>query len=354
MIDFVLQKRLYGGGLNFLGKRPDLIICDDVENGQRIQSKKYREDIYKQFESAVLKLPARKGDYSVLVVGTTLHEECLLLRLENRYNAKSYNFPLVLDFGPKIDGLSPANIDGYDLDSVLLDDSSLDKKEVLMEFLQNKSAFFAEFQNTPTHSKDAILGDFATYENLPEKIDAVFMGIDPALGKDKGDFFAIACVFFCKAQMRYFASVRAYKEKPDKMIGIVLETYSHAHKICPFIKVGIEVVAFQAFFKDQLKKRALELGLSFFRPIELKNTAHKEMRIDSLAPLLADRSLVIEQFSHELVSELETYPKGAHDDCLDALEFAMRLARTRQMVDYRQIKARVKTRFGKPKKGFRL
>ncbi|BCD49569.1 hypothetical protein [Helicobacter suis] len=144
-------------GLNFLGKRPDLIICDDVENGQRIHSKKYREDVAKQFESAILKLPARKGNYNILVVGTTLHEDCLLLKLADRWNAKSYDFPLVLDFGSHIDGLSPQNLDSYDLEQVVLDDPTLDKKEILMEFLSNRAAFFTEFQNQPINAKDAIL-----------------------------------------------------------------------------------------------------------------------------------------------------------------------------------------------------
>ncbi|WP_104686054.1 hypothetical protein [Helicobacter suis] len=332
-------------GLNFLGKRPDLIICDDVENGQRIHSKKYREDVAKQFESAILKLPARKGNYNILVVGTTLHEDCLLLKLADRWNAKSYDFPLVLDFGANIDGLNPENIDQYDMQSVILDDPSLDKKEILMEFLANKSAFFAEFQNTPKASTDAILGNFETYTDLPDLIDSIYMGIDPALGKNKGDYFAIAVVYFSRAQVRYFGSVRAYKEKPEKMIDICLETYERAQSICPFVKVGIEVVAFQVFFKDQLKKRALELGLSLFRPIELKNTINKAIRLDSLAPLLSDRALLIEKYSHELINELESYPNCAHDDCLDALEFAMRLVRSKPFIDYGAIRNGLKRRF---------
>ncbi|WP_163556132.1 hypothetical protein [Helicobacter suis] len=331
-------------GLNFLGKRPDLIICDDVENGQRIHSKKYREDVAKQFESAILKLPARKGNYNILVVGTTLHEDCLLLKLENRWNAKSYNFPLVLDFGSHIDGLNPENIDQYDLNQVILDDSSLDKKEILMEFLSNKAAFFTEFQNTPKASTDAILGNFETYTDLPELIDSIYMGIDPALGKNKGDYFAIALVYFSRAQVRYFGSVRAYKEKPEKMIDICLQTYERAQSICPFVKVGIEVVAFQAFFKDQLKKRAESLGLAFFKPVELKNSAHKEIRIDSLAPLLVDRTLLIDAYSHELITELESYPKSANDDCLDALEMAIRLARSKQHLDYSKLRRSLSSR----------
>ncbi|WP_163532709.1 cell division protein FtsH [Helicobacter suis] len=325
-------------GLNFLGNRPDLIICDDVENGQRIHSKKYREDVAKQFESAILKLPARKGNYNILVVGTTLHEDCLLLKLENRWNAKSYNFPLVLDFGSRIDGLNPENIDQYDLNQVILDDSSLDKKEILMEFLANKAAFFAEFQNMPVNAKDAILGDFETFSALPNSIDSIFIGIDPSLGKAKGDFFAIAVVYYSKQMNRYFARVSAYKEKPDKMIQVILNTYAECLRVSHYVRIGIEVVAFQAFFKDQLKKRAESLGLAFFKPVELKNSAHKEIRIDSLAPLLVDRTLLIDAYSHELISELESYPKSANDDCLDALEMAIRLARNKQHLDYSKLR----------------
>ncbi|WP_163565279.1 hypothetical protein [Helicobacter suis] len=331
-------------GLNFLGKRPDLIICDDVENGQRIHSKKYREDVAKQFESAILKLPARKGNYNILVVGTTLHEDCLLLKLGDRYNAKSYNFPLVLDFGANIDGLSPQNLNEYDLSQVVLDDCTLDKKEILMEFLSNRAAFFTEFQNQPINAKDAILGDFETFSTLPNSIDSIFIGIDPALGKAKGDFFAIAIVYYSKEMGRYFAKVAAYKEKPDQMINVILNIYAECLRVCYYVKVGIEVVAFQAFFKDQLKKRAETLGLNFFKPVELKNNAHKEIRIDSLAPLLVDRTLLVDSYSHELINELESYPKSAHDDCLDSLEMAIRLARSKNRIDYHKIKRQMSAR----------
>ncbi|WP_205588369.1 hypothetical protein, partial [Helicobacter vulpis] len=33
-----------------------------------------------------------------------------------------------------------------------------------------------------------------------------------------------------------------------------------------------------------------------------------------------ERTLLIDAYSHELIAELESYPKCAHDDCLDALE----------------------------------
>ncbi|MFC3847556.1 phage terminase large subunit [Helicobacter baculiformis] len=191
---------------------------------------------------------------------------------------------------------------------------------------------------TPTNAKDAILGDFDTYQELPPCIDSIYMGIDPALGKAKGDFFAIALVHYVKEQRRYYARVHAYREKPDKMINIVLSTYAQCLSLTPYVKIGIEVVAFQAFFKDQLKKRAQELGLHFFKPVELKNSAHKEIRIDSLAPLLSGRTLLIDAYSHELISELESYPKSAHDDCLDALEMAMRIARDRSRLDYKALK----------------
>lgn len=89
---------------------------------------------------------------------------------------------------------------------------------------------------------------------------------------------------------------------------------------------------FQEFFKDTLKKEALQRGL-FLRIRELKNSIAKEIRIDGLAPYIADGTILINSGSHLLAEELDTYPKSAHDDLLDSLEMAFRVANTSR-VDY--------------------
>lgn len=66
-------------GLKWGSKRPDLIICDDLENDEIVLSKDRREKFRKWFYGALL--PCRSDNGIVRVVGTILHMDSLLERL---------------------------------------------------------------------------------------------------------------------------------------------------------------------------------------------------------------------------------------------------------------------------------
>ena len=72
-------------------------------------------------------------------------------------------------------------------------------------------------------------------------------------------------------------------------------------------------LAFQEFFKDSLKKAFYEKNL-ILPIIGIKSTSHKEVRLDSLSPLLKSQTFLIDKRNTLLMQELETYPKCAHDD----------------------------------------
>lgn len=247
-----------------MGKRPDWIVCDDIENDENIQSKNQRDKLHSWFLKAVLKLPARTQSYNILIVGTTLHHDSLLARLEERSDVKSFNFPLVLDFGSKIEGLSKQSLGAMEengekpYNAMILDDANLDKRSVLLEFLEDKDSFFSEYQNTPLSKENAPLSRYRTFEILPVKIDAIYMGIDPSLGKTRGDLFGVCSLYHSKEQQKYYAKATGYQVNPETMIEVILETYLKNLSICPFVTLTIEVVAYQQFFKQILIKTARE------------------------------------------------------------------------------------------------
>lgn len=60
--DLKFRLKVFGAGTkirggNWLGLRPDLIICDDVENDENVESKAQRDKFYKWFTRAIMKLP---------------------------------------------------------------------------------------------------------------------------------------------------------------------------------------------------------------------------------------------------------------------------------------------------------
>ena len=65
-------------GLIWNGSRPDIIMCDDMENDELVMNKDRREKMRKWFKGALL--PCRSDSGVVRMVGTILHADSLLER----------------------------------------------------------------------------------------------------------------------------------------------------------------------------------------------------------------------------------------------------------------------------------
>lgn len=90
-------------GLIWNGTRPDIILCDDMENDELVMNKDRREKMRKWFYSALLPCISSKG--IIRVVGTILHMDSLLERLMPKPYAKtSIQEPLKLWSKKKVSG----------------------------------------------------------------------------------------------------------------------------------------------------------------------------------------------------------------------------------------------------------
>lgn len=66
-------------GLIWNGSRPDIIMCDDMENDELVMNKERRDKMRRWFKGALL--PCRSDNGVVRIVGTILHMDSLLERL---------------------------------------------------------------------------------------------------------------------------------------------------------------------------------------------------------------------------------------------------------------------------------
>lgn len=66
-------------GLKWNNKRPDLIVCDDLENDEIVMNKDRREKFKRWFYAALI--PCKSVNGKIRVVGTILHEDSLLNNL---------------------------------------------------------------------------------------------------------------------------------------------------------------------------------------------------------------------------------------------------------------------------------
>lgn len=73
-------------GMRHGSHRPDLIICDDVEDLNSVRTQDNRDKTYQWFTSEVV--PLGSEDTKIIVVGNLLHNDSLLMRLKERITKK--------------------------------------------------------------------------------------------------------------------------------------------------------------------------------------------------------------------------------------------------------------------------
>lgn len=112
-------------GLKYKNQRPDLIICDDMEDILSVQENTDREKLYQWFLNEVL--PIGDDKTNIFVLGNLLHRDSLMIRLKKlimhgRLPGKYYCYPL-LDNHNQI--LWPQR---YSIDDILNIQKNLPKK----------------------------------------------------------------------------------------------------------------------------------------------------------------------------------------------------------------------------------
>ena len=76
-------------GVKWAGKRPDLLVCDDIEDDEQVMSKERREKFRRWFYGALI--PCLSVDGVIRVIGTILHMDSLLERLMPEFQLQTRN-----------------------------------------------------------------------------------------------------------------------------------------------------------------------------------------------------------------------------------------------------------------------
>jgi predicted phage terminase large subunit-like protein len=85
-------------------------------------------------------------------------------------------------------------------------------------------------------------------------------------------------------------------------------------------KIGIEATAYQRALAQTVRR-------SLHPVVPVEQTKNKKLRITGLTPFFQNGTIRINRAAHsELIKECLQFPKGKHEDVLDALEIAFRIA----------------------------
>lgn len=320
--------------------RPQLVIIDDLENDEAVETEAQRRKLFNWFMKALIPVGTPTTDY--IYIGTVLHYESLLQKLLTEpsfsmWNRKKYQAVQHFSESPLWDEweammLDENNDQAYEnsyqfylanreemLSGVesLWPQSGRDYYENMMELrISDPGAFASEYQNEPIDPSQAefLVEWFDYYYDLPE-IVGVYGACDPSLGKSRSDRAAIIWAGKDANGYLYILEVNMGRYHPDHLIEMIIAGAMKYH--AKLRSVSIETVQFQAMFKDEVAKRGLNAGIQI--PItEFNNKTPKEIRLRGLVPRIKNKYIKFRKDQTVLVNEFLRFPKGT-DDGMDAV-----------------------------------
>lgn len=370
-----------GSGKKIRGRRhkqwrPDLIVCDDLENDENVNTPEQRKKLRDWFYKAVSKAGDTYTD--IVYIGTLLHFDALLANVAKNPSYKSVRYQGVISFA--------TNGELWDAwESIFTDLSNDNRQEDALEFFQanreamlegtavlweeklsyydlmviriseGEASFNSEIQNDPIDPENCTFQeewfDFWDDEGKvqPDFSDPKFLFIganDPSLGKNKKSDTSSIIALAKDTQTGYLYVVIAdiAKRKPDQIIEDALDASRRLQREYkrPYYKFGVETVQFQYYFAEIMRQRAAAVGE--YLPIEeINSTQNKDARIQSLQPFVKNGYIKFSKKHKTLLKQMTEYPMGKNDDAPDGLQMAVKLAldvKTGRRVDYRSVIAR--------------
>lgn len=329
--------------------RPDLIVLDDIENDENVNTAEQRRKLKSWFDKAVSKAGDTYTD--IMYIGTVLHYDSLLSNvLKNpRYKARTYRAVISWAKDTKLwdewEGLYTNLFDEFHEEharefyeehraemlegaEVLWEDklSYYDLMEIRVS--EGMASFNSELQNDPVDPDSATFQEewFDYYDDDAidfKDPDFILVGAnDPSLGKNKkSDTSAIlGGAVSRKTGYIYILDADIERRHPDVIIDDAIALGARYRRdIKPLRAFGVETVQFQFFFKEVMAQRSAEANE--YLPIEeIQSTGNKIMRIESLQPLVKNHYIKFSRRHKALLAQMTEFPMGRNDDGPDALK----------------------------------
>jgi len=314
----------YGIGGNLVSQHYDLIIMDDIVNRDMINTPEQIQKTVLFYKDALdLLEPTGK----LIIIGTRWHQNDLYGWVMDKTNSEQvfHGFEVMikqayegsLETGEGFEALFPQKFN----------------REVLQELKRDKGPyeFSTQYMNDPVPEEDAkfkrnwfqlVLEDEMRWRNIN-----YFITVDPAIGETKdSDRTAIVVVGVDEFNNWFVRDLIVDRMLPNVIINHIFDLFEIYHPV----KVGLEMVAYQKSLQyalyDEMRRRNI-----FLPVVELKANKSKRERIEGLIPRYAAGTIFHLQTCPEremMEEELLWYPRGKHDDCIDALAYMLQIARS--------------------------
>ncbi|MCK4751848.1 MAG: phage terminase large subunit [Planctomycetes bacterium] len=343
--------------------RPGLIIADDLENEEQVESEEQREKLRSWFSGTLLN--TGHPDTNVIVVGTILNHDSLLAKLVDSqrkpgwdgrvYKAllKDSDYPQLWEkwiaiFRSNEEYEGKTGPDAAKMFFDAYEEHMLEGTEVLwpewesfydlMVLRQTEGEIFfqREKQNCPLDPKQCIFKkenltfwdeQYRDTQHLIESVGryGIYYGAcDPSLGRSaRSDYTAIIVLLKDnRTNIMYVIAADLIQCAPDASIQRIIQYADIYH----FSQFTVESNNFQQLLVDDLKRRLLQKGhKTRIRPVH--HTSQKQARICALEPYVSQGLLRFNSNHQILLQQLTQFPMAKNDDGPDALEMVVDTAR---------------------------
>ncbi len=309
-------------GLRHGAYRPDLIICDDVEDLNSVKTKESRDKTYAWLTGEVIPL----GDLStkIILVGNLLHEDSLLMRLkkniaENKIDAVFKEYPLV-DIDDNILWLGKyPSLEAIEKEKRLNGDDKAWQREYMLKIIADEDQI--------------VQGDWIQYyDEIPSDHDAKeeyrysVMGVDLAISSSTyADYTALVVghVFGYEDTLKIYIEKFPVNERLD--FPSAIERIKELSKVSGLFgrrcKIYVEDVGYQRSVIQQLVR--LSCDAKAF-PV---NGQDKRARLDSVTYLIRSGKVFFpKDASKDLIQQLVYFGVEKHDDLVDAFTMVLHVA----------------------------
>lgn len=320
-------------GAKWANKRPDLIICDDIEEDEQVMNKDRREKFRRWFFGALI--PARSDNGIVRVVGTILHMDSMLERLMPEFQLQTKKRALFMKYEPLktwCDYQLPWKSIKYRAHDDTFQHLLWPEKKGASELKQIRENYIAqglpevysqEFLNIPIDESIAFFkrGDFVSQtEQDKTKLLRYYIASDLAISeKDRADYSAFVVGGLDENGILHIVNVIR-----DRLNGLeIVDTIFALEKMYKpevfAIEKGQIEKAIGPFLNEEMPKRNIWPQIFPISP-----SVDKTQRARSIQARVRARGVRFDKESdwYQLFEdELTRFPRDKHDDQVDGFAY---------------------------------
>jgi predicted phage terminase large subunit-like protein len=296
-------------GLKWLGKRPDLIVGDDLENDDIVMNPERRKKFLRWLMNALI--PCGSDTCWIRLVGTILHLDSALQRiLEDEtwetlfYEAHNPDFSVIL---------WPEQYSKKRLESI--------RAGYLAQ--NDPEGYSQEYLNKPVAIENAFFNKDYFGEPLLPNLE-YYAAADFAISeKERADYTALVVCGVAPDGKVYVVDARRFRGDADEIISELLAVQKMwKPQIFTFETAKIDKAIGPSLEREMLRQK------TFLNIVKMTPTQSKTMRARSIQAMHKSGSIRYDKeaswypdFESELLTVSDSGPRGKHDDYLDAFAY---------------------------------